>query len=339
MRYLLLTLTISLVSCAPQIKPPVQPPSSPPAESKYAIAILQPNATDSLAQTVASKAVCNAKYNGVSVWTTNTLRLMTDRPSYQQLYNDLLPAKGLCKDVWVYVWTYKPGLFANDAAWLPTIDAFGRLAKAVKDLGFKGILFDNEPYNGTIEDTWGENVPPADLPYAYKRGQQIAAAIGDVPFFVFNGPSNADQTARDNGLTFSYPPDWKASAQFFFGLVDGKAKVIDGNGDYRWQTEAEIKASYDLRKNGLSIIPEPLKADYANRVSVGFLFYNQNWPKSTQKTLEMFSNQLKYAKKYADKYYAAYIETPGQGFGNNPGNWVSPDAATLPWINALNSAE
>lgn len=307
-------------------------------ESKQAIAILQPNGETTLDKTVKSLAVCDAPYTGVSVWTSNTLRLMTNRPSYQQLYNELLPAKGLCggtKNVWVYVWTYKPGAFADDAAWLPTVEAFGRLAKAIKDLGFAGILFDNEPYGGTIEDTWGENVPTSDLPYAFKRGQQIAGAIGDIPFFVFNGPSNADWTARDNGLTYSYPPDWRASAQFFFGLVDGGARVIDGNGDYRWRTEAEIKNSYELRKHGLSIVPEQLKADYANRVSVGYIFYNQNWPKDVQKTLEMFTDQLKYAKKYADKYYAAYIETPGQGFGNNPGNWVNPDAETLPWIAAL----
>lgn len=321
-------------------------PNPSPVSGIYAIAALQPNGQTEVEDLLAAKStVVSSSYDGVSAWAAATTRLMDGTVhSYDQIYSSFSKLAGYPKDLWMTIWTWDPGGWTNESAWANAITSWRNAAKAAKALGFKGILFDNESYGANWMWDDGDQYKPT----ARKRGRDVMNAVlqewPTAKVFIYNGPSNADWTAKNNGLINSYPPDWILSAEFIFGMMEAKlaysgAEIIDGNGDYKWQTDAEYKTSYNLRKTGLSTIPSSLSANYSQNVSVGFLIYNQNWPKSIQTTLSMFTSKLTNAMKYADRYVGVYIETPGQGFGENPGDWLYPTKGELAWINAIATAK
>lgn len=322
----------------------------PPGSGKYVIAFLQPFNNSEVSDLVAQQSViAAAPYDAVTAFGAQgnapALHLMDGVVrTYSEIYSSLSGMAGYPKDWWLLVWTGKPGAWSNNSAWATAATSWANAAKAAKDLGAKGIVFDNEPYSPyTMDDMWGINNSDADKPLARQRGFEIMQAVlgqwPDVKMFVTNGPSNNDQVAKDAGRIHAYPPDWKMWAPFFFGMVDAigsnSARLTDGNGDYRTLTDPEFADSYDLRKHGLSIIPADLASVYSTRVNVGFLIYNQNWPIEVTTTLSMWTQRLTRAEQYADSIWGVYIETPGQGYGSNPGNWVYPTSAEAPWIAAI----
>lgn len=340
-------LAIVLAACSSSSDVQDQGKKAPsPASGIYAIAALQPNGQTEVDDLITAKnTVVSSSYDGVSAWSAVSTHLMDGTVhSYDQIYNSLSKLSGYPKDLWLTIWTWDPGGWTNEAAWANAVTSWRNAAKAAKALGFKGILFDNECY-GT---NWMWDDGDSFKATARKRGKEIMAAVlqewPTTKVFIYNGPSNADWTAKNNGLINSYPPDWTLSAEFIFGMMEAKlgysgAEIIDGNGDYKWLTDAEYKTSYNLRKSGLSTIPSTLSASYSQNVSVGFLIYNQNWPKTVQTTLSMFTTKLTNAMKYADRYVGVYIETPGQGFGSNPGDWLYPTNGEINWINAIANAK
>ncbi len=68
---------------------------------------------------------------------------------YQTLFNELKGVKGLYpnKDNFLQINIDFPADFWNDNAWEQVSKNFATVAKVAHDLGFKGIVFDDEPYN------------------------------------------------------------------------------------------------------------------------------------------------------------------------------------------------
>jgi len=69
--------------------------------------------------------------------------------NYQRVWNELKGLKGLYKnktDNFLQINLDFPADFWNDTAWNQVASNFAIVAKVAKDLGFKGIVFDDEPY-------------------------------------------------------------------------------------------------------------------------------------------------------------------------------------------------
>jgi len=75
------------------------------------------------------------------VWHTDMTydRVASDLKGLKDLYKD--------KDLFMTVWTDFPGDYWDDAVWNKVKDNFAIVAKVAKDMNFKGIIFDNEPYD------------------------------------------------------------------------------------------------------------------------------------------------------------------------------------------------
>lgn len=70
--------------------------------------------------------------------------------SYEHMWNELKGLKGLYKNKnhnFLQVNIDFPGDFWDDKKWEQVTKNFETVAKVAKDLGFKGIVFDDEPYN------------------------------------------------------------------------------------------------------------------------------------------------------------------------------------------------
>ena len=69
--------------------------------------------------------------------------------SYTDIWNEVKVVKDLypTKSNFLEVRIQFPGDFWNDTAWNNVIANFGTLAKVAKNLGFRGIIYDNEAYN------------------------------------------------------------------------------------------------------------------------------------------------------------------------------------------------
>ncbi len=71
--------------------------------------------------------------------------------SYQRVWNEVSSLQNLFTiktDNFLRINLDFPGDFWDDAVWQRTRNNFSAVAKAAKNLGFKGILFDDEPYAG-----------------------------------------------------------------------------------------------------------------------------------------------------------------------------------------------
>ena len=70
--------------------------------------------------------------------------------SYEQVWNELKGLKGLYKNQkhnFLQINIHFPADFWNDKAWEQVSQNFATVAKVSKELGFKGIVFDDEPYS------------------------------------------------------------------------------------------------------------------------------------------------------------------------------------------------
>ncbi|MGL5009387.1 MAG: hypothetical protein ACRC6I_05860, partial [Paracoccaceae bacterium] len=60
---------------------------------------------------------------------------------------------------WLTIEVDDPGDVFDDAAWARVVDNWRLMAEVARDLGFEGILFDNEQYQGKWQN-WPEDYPP-----------------------------------------------------------------------------------------------------------------------------------------------------------------------------------
>lgn len=121
--------------------------------------------------------------------------------NYQDLYINLSVLKGIYKKFqynFLYVFINFPGDFWDDQVWEITAQNFAFLAKAAKEVGLKGIVYDNEEYHEGKWVNYGEDYknPDYDLKehaeQVMLRGKQVVEAMVDefpeVEIFHYHGP-------------------------------------------------------------------------------------------------------------------------------------------------------
>jgi hypothetical protein len=153
-----------------------------------------------------------------------------------------------------------PPDFFND--WTQIISNFADLARAAREIGLKGIYFDNENYFAK----WahypnGVQFPAVTLKdyqdQARMRGRQMMDAMvsqfPDIVVITLHGPYLSEPKAPAPLF-----PQWSTTNQligpFFSGFVEGSGKrstVVDGGKLYHLRTPKEFQDSYAWRKSGI----------------------------------------------------------------------------------------
>src|SRR6266566_780628 len=190
------------------------------------------------------------------------------------------------------VFAHKPTDFFND--WSIPIQNFANLAKALKDAGLKGIMFDNEQYEcwasyPACVDFAGTHTLAQYQAQATLRGKQIMQAMvaqfPDIVVVTFHGPETSEPTSPSVGSTSGnnslYFGGNELLGPFFVGFMEGAAgiaaTVADGGELYCLRTPTDFQTVYDWNKTALptvaSFIPSP-DPGWPGEISIGYGLYD-----------------------------------------------------------------
>jgi len=225
-----------------------------------------------------------------------TMDLMVNKPiGYPAIAKVLAPLKGLqfnnLTQNFAAIFSGRPPDFFND--WSTIIRNFSDLAKAIREVGLKGVYFDNENYFSKWSNyPMGVEFPAMTLK-AYQdqarlRGRQVmeamVATFPDIVVISLHGPYISEPKAP-----VPLFPQWWSTNQlmgpFFSGFMEGagkKATVVDGGKLFHLRTPQEFLDSYNWRKAGIvqdkvdsEFIPAQLRLAWAARINVAFGVYDQ----------------------------------------------------------------
>jgi hypothetical protein len=296
-------------------------------------------------------------FNGLVVYLRNpsmsinaSLGVMTNTPmSYADISSVLDPIRNLAfdqlKENFGFVIGNDPPDFFDD--WSVPIQNFANLARALKDAGLKGFVFDNEQYFAPWADyPTGVSYPLTSLA-AYEtqarlRGYQVMEAMvaefPDIVVITLHGPYISEPAAPWQ-LGF---PQWQSGNElhgpFFAGFQEGKGSVatnVDGGELYDLRTVSDFQDTYLWRKNDLpsstvncSFIPPALRPSWPSGVSISFGVYDQPFG-GQQMSPSILQATLANALARSDRYVWFYAEGA---------SWLLPEAqggASQAWVDAV----
>jgi hypothetical protein len=301
-------------------------------------------------------AIETLPFDGITIDIDASLTLMQGEPiSYAAMYDGALALlKGKftkLKQNFVMVYIDDPGDVFEDQAWQVTVENWRHLARAVRDAGLTGIMFDNEPYRDGGE--WF-NYPedyrdPQHSLQQYQdqtrqRGREIMEAmVAEFPaieLIVLHGPYASEPktppAVRRNQAGLA--SERELNGPFFVGFVEGmgdKARVIDGGEVYQYRTADDFQQSYEWRKHGMAsddtdcaFIPESLRGSWPERVSIAFGQSTEPYNGEAMNPTIMRTT-LANALNRADDY--VWLYTPSD-------TWMEPGGLPRAWENAIRDA-
>jgi hypothetical protein len=247
----------------------------------------------------------------------------------------------------------KPGDLFDDAAWGQAIANWRVLAKVAKETGFRGILFDNEEYQGHWDD-FPRDVARQDRvrglaayqAQAQRRGAQIMQAVREVfataQIAVAHGPYLSVPAGPGAPASILLQAggwdDQELLGPFFTGLVAGAARdvpVIDAGEIYALRSSADFAGSFAYR-NGLGpIIPWPtdpnVVANWSVRVDAGHMIYTDTFPTGFPQTPDSLTQTIQNALPHSEGAIFIFTEEAHADF-------FSPDGGADVWIAAIATA-
>ncbi len=297
-------------------------------------------------------------FDGVVIFPANYRYQAIMQPGQTITYNEIyttwrlgeLSAKfNKVKHNYLISWCRKAEFF-DDAIWPTIVQNFANLAKAAKDAGIAGIIFDNEQY---IENPW--NYPSSvDHSGTYSleqyrtqvrlRGKQVMAAMiaefPNIELMTSHGPYWSEPTFNQQFLPNPVYDDGELAGSFFAGFVeaviDAKAaghspKAIDGGEFYKPRTIQEFEDLYQFRKNTMpsaannsAQIPVSLRPLWPANVNISFGTYNLG--NEAPMDPSIMRTTFEYATRRADDIVWLYSE--GQ-------DWYVSGGVSTDWINAI----
>jgi len=233
--------------------------------------------------------------------------------------------------------------------WSIPIANFAAVARALKDAGLKGIVFDNEQYFSP----WGNY--PTGCKYAVRsladyqnqarlRGRQVLEAMvaqfPEIAVITLHGP-----TVSEPKVPTPLFPVWYMENEllgpFFSGMIEGDngaALSIDGGELYHLRTADEFLRSYNWRKFSLpsdaidcAFIPPAMRPAWPGKSSIAFGVYDRPFG-GADMTPTILRATIANALKQADRYVWFYTE--GATF-------LKPAAAggaSTTWVDAVRQA-
>lgn len=248
--------------------------------------------------------------------------------------------EGITKEVYIEVVMDRPGELLDDAAWRTVISNFMNLSRAATDLNstgtynFKGIVIDNEDYNGEIfncEDYNAESNCNSYKDKMYQRGKDIMRGVlevwPDVLVMQMHGPYTSD-CDRPDYIAGVGVPCFDLKGSFFAGMVQavsetpGAHPLLNGGQDYVLYSSNDFQKHYnyieDMGEQNFDFIPGNLRPAWAANVDTSFMVYNRKivqstsgqarYPDYNDDELETPRTQLQNARCVADTIVWFYIE-------------------------------
>jgi hypothetical protein len=287
-------------------------------------------------------------FDGVIVTFDYASHVQSQTPvSYEQFRSALAPVRNTTFTTmshnFVIVYTTPAGSFFDDYS--APVDNFRRLARAAREAGLEGIVFDNEAYFGNVWD-WPDACPNHSLEecndQARARGREVMQAMidewPDIVMMVLTGPwrsepRTANAFARriaDNNVADHN----ELLGPFFIGMVEAAnntdALVVDGGQIYTLRTAEQFEIAYHWQHDGMaeqsSFIPDDLRSAYPGLISASFGIYDRPWLRQPMNAA-IWGETIELALRRADNYVWAYTEAYdwwGTGWPEDPvpQSWV-----------------
>ncbi|HHH12303.1 MAG TPA: hypothetical protein ENJ77_00310 [Candidatus Moranbacteria bacterium] len=228
--------------------------------------------------------------------------------------------------------------------WSRYIQGWVNFARAAKELGMAGVVFDNEPYVGT--SPWNF---PGGVKYAgryseeeyrnqvRRRGKETMEAMRkvfpDIKVLVYHGPYISEPSFYESDLKAQSDLS-PLNGSFTAGLLEGageQAMVIDGGEVYANRSEEDFRDFYNFRKytmasdeNDSPVVVPSLRKVWSKRLSVSNGLYNLSW--SASMSPEIMRTTVANAMKYSDDYVWIYTEEVNW-MADLPSAWAEAIAA------------
>lgn len=288
-------------------------------------------------------------FDGLSVYTVTAYNQgQKSHVTYDQIYNEIKGLKGIFKkfkhNFIINFLGPHPDFFDD---WTAQKQDWANFAKAAKDAGLEGIIFDNEEYDpfvyGYPEDVKYSSTKTLDdyRAQARLRGKEsmdaCRAVFPDIKIIVYHGPYVSEPKFPGPGQSGSWT-GMELAGPFFVGMVQAtvgnQAMIIDGGEVYALRTQQEFENHYQWRKytiasstNNSPNIPTTLRTQWPNKVSISFGVYNQGW--SAPMSPSIMRTTVEYSLKRCDHF--VWLYTDGWEW-YNPNSTLKPSAD---WIDAI----
>lgn len=295
-------------------------------------------------------------FDGVAVYLRNpegsvnvtTSAMTNQRLGYEVIAKVLAPLKGVqfttMTQNFAAVFSGRPPDFFGD--WSLVIQNFADLARAAREMGLKGIYFDNENHSAK----WSHYPDGVDHPslsledyqaQARLRGKQTMEAMvlqfPDIVVISLHGPYLSEPKAPAP-LFPQLQTTNQLMGPFFCGFVQGagkKATCVDGGKLYHLRAPKEFQESYAWRKSAIAsnkvnsaFIPNPLRPQWPAKVSVGFGIYSQPFDRFDMLP-EILRPTIATALKQTDRY--VWLHVDGFSFLKPPKSGGASDV----WVDAV----
>lgn len=246
----------------------------------------------------------------------------------------------------------RPGSLWDAAAWARVTETWRLIGQVAQETGFKGILFDNEEYQGRW-DNWPDDHPGDDGRYTLEQAQAMASARGqammealaenwpDAKVAFAHGPYVSVPGAKPFGLQLQVgdAEDQELAGPFITGFLAGMGpghQLIDGGEIYALRTAAEFQASFEYRNQAMAdVIPWELSQDlrdaWSAEVDQGHMVYTNEFPEGYKQTPDSLVTTLLNAFDNSEGAVFLYSEAEQVG-------WFSPEAVSADWLSAVTRA-
>ncbi|QUJ75255.1 hypothetical protein KDD17_09540 [Sulfitobacter albidus] len=248
--------------------------------------------------------------------------------------------------------TDDPGDVFDDAAWGQVVDNFRTVALAAREAGYKGLIFDNEEYNGQWQNfpEHYENADPSNqLAYQNQtalRGRQIMEAINEVfpeaEVGVMHGPymSVFDEGQPDAIIGQGGGPGFhELRGALFTGMAEGLGPdqtLIDMGELYALRSAADFALSQTYRSSGIAdlfdwSVDAQVRENWDDLVVQSHMLLTDEFPVGFTMSPEILEETL--INAFAHSEEAVFIFS-------NPGDedWFSPGGLDAAWTQAVENA-
>ena len=248
--------------------------------------------------------------------------------------------------------TDDPGDLFDDAAWAQVVENFRTVAFAAKEAGYKGLIFDNEEYNGQWQNfpEHYENADPSnELAYqnqAALRGKQIMEAINDVfpdaEVGVMHGPyMSVFQEGQPDAIVGQGggPSFHELRGAFFTGLAEGQGEnqtLIDMGELYALRSEEDFAQSQQYRSEIIQdlfdwSVPAEVRENWDELIVQSHMLYTDEYPVGATMSPEILETTLLNAFNQSEDVVFIF-SSPGKE------DWFTEGALDGAWSDAIVNA-
>jgi PEP-CTERM motif len=234
--------------------------------------------------------------------------------------------------------------------WDNALNNWSIMARAAKDAGMRGIYFDNEAYSepGAFTFPGNANNPALGLA-AYQerfrqRGADVMNAVQSVwsnaEIVSLHGPYVSEPTTPAAVRLEQVGASGNDMRGFFFaGMLASKGantRVTDGGELYQARAQSDFDIATQWRRSGMpqvpgsKVVPPSLRDSWANKISLSYGVYDQQWRPNYPMTPALFEEALFQAFMHADSPVWVYTD-------NN--DYLVPGGVDAVWLTAISNAK